>query len=908
VLNSRQQAPGRSLAPSASNAVQPQPPPPPLQQPQQRQFQPPPPPLQPQPQPQPQQFQPLQYHAQPAVFSTATPFASAGNNSFPITADRTAAFAFDSANSFEKFGANSAGGDAAPPVALAMPLPPPPPPSAYTQHSGIVGDSIHAPDYYEKTQFPWSALLKRLNLTVFGNQSFRPLQLAVMNAALAGRDCFVLMPTGGGKSLCYQLPAIIDGCSDDPRPERRGLLGLTVVVSPLLSLIEDQCMQLLATGVKAAMLVSTQAYEVGREIIEPLRQAARGGPPPELRMLYVTPEKLARSGQLISVLDGLYGVGLLRRFVIDEAHCVSMWGHDFRQDYTQLSVVKQRYPQVPLMALTATATEAVRVDVQQQLGIATDACVRFQRSFNRSNLIYEVRPKKAASIVADMVAFIRQHYPRDGSGIVYCFSTFDCEKVAEEFSRDHNFRALPYHAKLSPADRENAHRQWSAGRVRVVCATIAFGMGINKPDVRFVLHHTLPKSLEGYYQESGRAGRDGLTSHAVLYFSLGDVFRLRSLFDASIDEQAATLGPAEVARRKRDASDQVSRVVAYAQNLVECRREQQLAYFGEAFDAAQCRRTCDNCAAQRVAVERDVCDVAHHLLAIVRALNAANQNCTVAQITTIARAGSSKKVAEMAQRFAGLAPHANCAKALEASDCERVIMAMLQRGLFDAHAKKDPKFPQRAAINCILPGPRAADFDLPSEASKPFMMKFVASGGGTSSSKAASKRKDRAATTATATAAAASSSTGRASKKLALAAGAPAVSSVGAASSARGGAAVVSAIRPLATSDGGWHSQTFAPDNGDKQLKADLREQLLKDLRDLREALAAQSGVRTYHIYSDIAMENMSRTVPTSISDLSPYCATPNIVHAYGDRILKLLRESESKGLTRLGAIVEIDG
>jgi hypothetical protein len=228
-------------------------------------------------------------------------------------------------------------------------------------------------------------------------------------------------------------------------------------------------------------------------------------------------------------------------------------------------------------------------------------------------------------------------------------------------------------------------------------------------------------------------------------------------------------------------------------------------------------------------------------------------------------------------------------------------MAMTQRGLFDTHAKKDPKFPQRAAINCILPGPRAADFDLPSEASKPFLMKFVTSGGATSSSKGASKRKDRA-TTATAAAAAAASSTGRASKKLALAAGAPAVSSVGAASSARGGG------ERDPSADGGWHSQTFAPDNGDKQLKAGLREQLLKDLRDLREALAAQSGVRTYHIYSDIAMENMSRTVPTSISDLSPYCATPNIVHAYGDRILKLLRESESKGLTRLGAIVEIDG
>jgi len=383
--------------------------------------------------------------------------------------------------------------------------------------------------------------LRELLKKYFGFGSFRPLQEEIMHDTLAGKDVFAVLPTGGGKSLCFQLPALA-------RP------GLTVVVSPLIALQKDQVDALQAAGVAATFLNSSLAAGESR----PRMRGLHNG---EFRLLYVAPERLMMTGFLEDLKQ--WKVNL---FAIDEAHCISEWGHDFRPEYRQLSTLRGLFPDVPVMALTATATERVRGDIIGQLHLREPRC--YVASFNRPNLTYRVSAKSAS--YEQILRFV-QARPRE-SGIIYCQARKTTEQLAGKLTAD-GVPAAPYHAGMESADRTKNQEAFLRDEVRVVCATIAFGMGINKPNVRFVIHYDLPKNIEGYYQETGRAGRDGLPSECLLLFSPGDRVKQSRFIDEKPDPKER-----EIARA------QLEQIIHYAE-VASCRREFLLGYFGERFGA-----------------------------------------------------------------------------------------------------------------------------------------------------------------------------------------------------------------------------------------------------------------------------------------------------------------------------------
>src|SRR5947209_6265049 len=383
----------------------------------------------------------------------------------------------------------------------------------------------------------------------FGYDQFRPLQREIICDALAGGDVFVLMPTGGGKSLCFQLPALMRE-------------GLTIVVSPLISLMKDQVDALQTSGIPATYLNSTLDRD---EAKTRWRGLHRG----EYRMLYVAPERLMLETFLERALNWN-----IAQIAIDEAHCISEWGHDFRPEYRELKKLRKHLPDVPMMALTATATERVRTDIVKELKLRESRC--YVASFNRPNLTYRVIPKSAP--YEQLLAFIRSL--SNDSGIVYCASRKSTESVARNLNED-GISAKPYHAGLTASERTKHQDAFLRDDVRVITATIAFGMGINKPNVRFVVHYDLPKNLESYYQETGRAGRDGLPSECVLLFSASDVVKQRHFIDEKNEHE------------QRIAHEQLRAVVAYAETRL-CRRATLLRYFGEQFPQSSCGG-CDNC-------------------------------------------------------------------------------------------------------------------------------------------------------------------------------------------------------------------------------------------------------------------------------------------------------------------------
>ncbi len=401
----------------------------------------------------------------------------------------------------------------------------------------------------------------------FGYESFRPLQAEIIDNVLTGRDTLALMPTGGGKSICYQLPALL-------------FEGTTLVVSPLIALMKDQVDALNATGIAAGFINSSLSTSEAQQVEMRVRQG-------QVKLLYVAPERLALPGfrRFLHELN-------LSLIAIDEAHCISEWGHEFRPDYRNLRQLREDFPAVPVIALTATATKRVREDIVAQLGLQQGSI--FLSSFNRENLRYALLPK--GDSWGRLLSLLERH--RNRSAIIYCLSRRETEDLASDL-RDRGFEARPYHAGQDRETRRRTQEDFIRDRTPIIVATIAFGMGIDKPDIRLVVHYSLPKSLENYYQETGRAGRDGLPSECVLFYSYGDKVR-----------QDYFINQIEDASEKRNAQQKLARMMEFTQ-LSTCRRRFILEYLGERWTEENCGG-CDVCLQPRE--DFDATEIAQKIL------------------------------------------------------------------------------------------------------------------------------------------------------------------------------------------------------------------------------------------------------------------------------------------------------
>ena len=490
----------------------------------------------------------------------------------------------------------------------------------------------------------------------FGYTAFRPLQEEIIRDVLDRKDVFVLMPTGGGKSICYQLPSLL-------------LDGVTVVVSPLISLMKDQVDGLEANGIAAACMNSTQSPRENRDVKNAFLEN-------RLKVLYIAPERLMMPGTFAFLKKGKVSL-----FAIDEAHCISEWGHDFRPEYRKLKLLrdpKNGFPDVPVIALTATATERVKKDIVSQLGLNIDPEKGpYVASFNRSNLYYEVRPKK--DTFSEITDYLLRH--RGEAGIIYCQSRNNVETLTRKLNLA-GFRALPYHAGLSDSERSRNQEMFIRDDVDIIVATIAFGMGINKSNVRFVIHYDLPRNLESYYQETGRGGRDGSPCECILFFSRGDRFKIEYFIAQKTNE------------KEKDISlVQLRQMVAYCEGN-KCRRQTLMEYFGEEL-STPCGN-CDTCLRPKNTF--DGTEAARKLISCIQDLN---QRFGTNYVIDVLTGSKNKKIRQ--NRHEKLKSHGS-GREFTKEQWRSLASEILNTGLLEVHGAQYPVLKLNAMSRKILNG------------------------------------------------------------------------------------------------------------------------------------------------------------------------------------------------------------
>ncbi|KAG9509552.1 ATP-dependent DNA helicase Q1, partial [Fragariocoptes setiger] len=508
---------------------------------------------------------------------------------------------------------------------------------------------------FESEAFNWSSKVDATLKDVFKLEKFRPLQRTVINCTLSNKDCIYVAATGSGKSLVFQLPALISK-------------GITIVVSPLLSLMEDQLTQLQELGINAVILNSSTDKETNKMAMQAMLDYNS-----PLKMIYVTPEKLAKSKLLMAQIEKMYHADRFSRLVIDEVHCCSQWGHDFRKDYKYLSIFKRQFPNTPILGLTATATNEVILDLQQILNI--EGCYVFKGSFYRPNLKYEIVHTSIKDHTPALIELINCRFTGQ-TGIVYCLTIKDTEEVASKLNAA-GIKCYPYHAQLTIPQRTKIQQLWYTNRCRVIVATIAFGLGINKTDVRFIVHFSISKSLENYYQETGRAGRDGNLAHCVCFYRFADVFRATALTFT-----------------EKTGQRHVYQMLAYCLNKRECRKQLIADHFEDYLkkdinDRECCDNCCDNNSVSSV-------DVRPHLDDILKILNHAQS--VKEKLTQLKLIDSWTQTGCKNLRVASLTK-----PSLSRVTCETIVALLL----IDGYLREDFHITPYSTISYLAPGPRS---------------------------------------------------------------------------------------------------------------------------------------------------------------------------------------------------------